>query len=114
MAPQSSPAGRLRITRRGRMVLALLVTVVTVTIVALSILTGVPSALASGASAAKAVEFTTVVVVPGDSLWSIASRVAPEADPRDVIADMKRLNRLHSSDVLVGQELAIPLKYSDS
>jgi LysM repeat protein len=52
-----------------------------------------------------------VTVQSGDSLWSVASRLAPKADPRDVIADLVNLNGLSSAVVTPGQQLAIPAQY---
>lgn len=80
-------------------------------IIAVVALFGASQAQASTESA-DPVAFEYVVAEPGDSLWSLASRVAPESDPRDVIYDMKRLNQLEQSDLVIGQELAIPLKYT--
>ena len=51
--------------------------------------------------------------MPGDTLWSIAEGIAPEADPRDVIGDITRLNLLRGGELQIGQELAIPAQYSE-
>lgn len=56
--------------------------------------------------------FETVTVGHGDTLWGIAQTIAPDQDPRDVIAELKKLNALTISTVNPGQQLAIPLKYS--
>lgn len=103
---------KLRITRRGRVVLGLIIAICVATVVAIGVFSGGSYALASAHTQNETVEFTYVAAMPGDSLWSLATRLAPEADPRDVIADIKRLNQIESSELLVGQELAIPLKYS--
>jgi LysM repeat protein len=58
------------------------------------------------------VSFQYVTVESGDSLWSVAERVAPNADPRDVIADIVSLNGLDSAVVSPGQQLAVPAKYA--
>ena len=70
------------------------------------------SAMASGEQTATAT-FATVTVMPGDTLWSIAEGIAPEADPRDVIGDITRLNLLRGGELQIGQELAIPAQYSE-
>ena len=70
------------------------------------------SAIASGADA-PAVSVETVTVMPGDTLWSIASSIAPEADPRDVIGEISRMNLLRGGELQVGQELALPARYTD-
>ena len=56
--------------------------------------------------------FHYVTVQSGDSLWSVAERIAPNADPRDVIADVVSLNGLESAVVSPGQQLAVPTKYA--
>jgi Tfp pilus assembly protein FimV len=50
----------------------------------------------------------TYVVVSGDTLWSIAQRVAPGQDPRPVVDGMIEANGLHSG-LQAGQELLIPV-----
>ena len=56
--------------------------------------------------------FSYVSVAPGQSLWQVAETLAPEADPREVIADIMALNQLASSAVEPGQKLAIPTAYA--
>ena len=48
-------------------------------------------------------------VLPGDSLWTIAEEIAPEADVRGLIAEIRDLNDLESSLILPGQELVVPV-----
>ena len=48
------------------------------------------------------------VVEPGDTLWSIARRVAPGRDPRPVVDAMVEANHLHSG-LQAGQELSVPI-----
>jgi LysM repeat protein len=48
-----------------------------------------------------------VVVVPGDTLWSIAERVAPGRDPRAVVDQLRRINGLPSGEVAAGQRLLL-------
>ena len=47
-------------------------------------------------------------VLPGETLWGIATELAPGADPRDTIASILEFNALQSSAVHAGQDLAIP------
>ena len=49
---------------------------------------------------------TTVVVQPGDSLWSIAQRVEPGHDPRAVVDALART--LGSSQLYAGETVAVP------
>lgn len=100
---------RLRLTRRGRVVLSALVALPLVIGALVFALNG-GGALASGEQ--THVSFQYVTVESGDSLWSVAERVAPNADPRDVIADIVSLNGLESAVVSPGQQLAVPSKYA--
>jgi LysM repeat protein len=50
----------------------------------------------------------TVVVGPGQSLWSIAVKEFPNSDPRDVVGEIKSINHLSSAEVVVGQRLRLP------
>jgi hypothetical protein len=50
----------------------------------------------------------TVTVQPGESLWQVAVRVAPGADPRLVIDELVRANHLPSATVVAGQQLVVP------
>jgi Tfp pilus assembly protein FimV len=105
------PATRLRLTVRGRRVLAAAAALPAVIALAFAIVGG-GAALASRDSGAPAGSFTTVVVSSGDSLWSIAEEVAPAADPRDVVDAIVRLNALQGVTISAGQRLAIPEEYA--
>jgi LysM domain len=50
----------------------------------------------------------TVIVRPGDTLWSIAKRVAPGADPRAAVQRISERNGLRGSAVLAGRRLILP------
>jgi LysM repeat protein len=65
---------------------------------------------ASGRSAAPAPAGSapTLTVQPGDTLWAIASRVAPKADPRVVVQQIIDRNRLAGASVQAGQVLVLP------
>jgi LysM repeat protein len=51
---------------------------------------------------------TTVVVQPGDTLWSIASQRYPSDDVRARVEDIERANGLHSPLIEVGETLRLP------
>jgi LysM repeat protein len=69
---------------------------------------GGASASLSGSTA----DFQYVTVASGETLWQVAEQLAPSADPRDVIAEIVRLNQLTTPDLFAGQELAIPSQYA--
>jgi hypothetical protein len=99
-------AGRAHLTRRGR--LALLLVIAALLFTAFSL--GRAGSSASGDSSAPTaprVEQTTVM--PGDTLWSVAKRIAPDNDPREVVAQIRELNDLRSSELQVGQQLLLPV-----
>lgn len=106
----AAPATRLRLTRRGRRVLDFLASVPAIVALSIAIISG-GGALATSDSGAGAA-FEKVTVMPGDTLWSIAESVAPQADPRDVVDAIMRLNALPSGSLDAGETIAIPLEYS--
>ncbi len=52
---------------------------------------------------------TSVTVVAGDTLWSIAQRSVPDDDVRSVIDEISALNGLTGADIVAGQVLVVPL-----
>jgi len=108
---RSAPGTRLRLTVRGRRVLAAAAAFPAAIALTAAVIGG-SSALASGEPGLSAGSFETVIVAGGDSLWSIAQEVAPAADPRDVVAAIERLNALEGSALSAGQELSIPVEYT--
>ena len=95
--------GDLRLTRRGRLVLLLLV---------LTVLMGAVVAL-SGYSAASdargpAQPTRTVVVQEGDTLWGIAARLAGPGEVREVVHELQELNALPTPELVEGQRIAVP------
>jgi Tfp pilus assembly protein FimV len=109
-APRST---RLRLTVRGRRVLAALAAMPAVVAIGIAVISG-GSALASRDGGAPAGTFTTITVSSGESLWSIAESVAPQSDPRDVVDAIIRLNALDGVTLQAGQSLAIPVEYAPS
>lgn len=63
---------------------------------------------AGGGRSPAAAELVTVA--PGDTLWSIASRRYPAADPREKVFEIERLNRLSGPTIEVGQQLKVPAR----
>jgi nucleoid-associated protein YgaU len=50
----------------------------------------------------------SVVVQPGDTLWSIAADVAGTADVREVVDRIQELNGIRNSVLMPGQVLELP------
>jgi hypothetical protein len=51
----------------------------------------------------------SVTVRPGDTLWSIASAAAGDADPRGVVEQIRALNGLTDGPLMEGMQLRVPL-----
>jgi nucleoid-associated protein YgaU len=101
----------IRLTRRGRIVIGVLVAVAVAGVAALIWL-----AVAGRAQAAGHVRQGTpavhsmlrVVVRPGDTLWSIAANADPTADPRLIIQQIVDDNALRGTAISAGQVLWVP------
>jgi LysM repeat protein len=93
----------MRLTRRGRLIVTLLIA--GVLLVALSL---ARTATQAGSTPQRSTR-PTVVVQSGDTLWDIARKAAPGADPRATVARILELNDLDSaSSVRAGQQLTLP------
>ena len=64
--------------------------------------------LALAAHGGAAPGYTTVVVEPGDTLWSIASERYPADDVRVRVDDIEQANGLQGPTIKVGQTLRLP------
>jgi len=51
----------------------------------------------------------TYVVQAGDTLWAIATRAQPGADPRPIIQQIQQINGVDPGSLAPGQSLAIPV-----
>jgi len=94
-----------RITRRGRVVL--LMALVTLLLAAFSLGRVGTEAAPTGGTATPTPHAQTVVQ-PGETLWSVAKRVAPGHDPRQVIDRIADLNDLAGDRIWAGQLLLLP------
>ena len=105
--PRDTPVAPLRLTRRGRVVVALAAALL-VTMVSL-FLAGVAQATNDGPSPRAAREnLVQVIVRPGQSLWSVAESADPDQDTRAVIQQIIDLNSLNDETVFAGQQLWVP------
>jgi LysM repeat protein len=99
----SAVVSPVRLTRRGRIVV---------------VLGFLAALLAGGATLGHApsqasgrthpVQPRTITVQAGDTLWTVAERIAPQVDPRLVVAQIQRLNHLHTPQLLAGTQLVVP------
>jgi nucleoid-associated protein YgaU len=96
-------AAPVRLTRRGRLVvLAMLLGL----LLATAAVAMAPATATSDRGDNLVAE--RVTVQPGDTLWAIAERVRPDADPRATIARIKDMNGLTSGAAQAGQVLLVP------
>jgi hypothetical protein len=101
----------LRLTRRGRFVFfGVPLILLAALILSLSGFLNAPAKASDSAAELSLTPTVSVTVQPGESLWAIAGSVAPDRDPRDVVADIVQLNNLDAARVLPGQTLFVPAK----
>lgn len=103
-------SARLRLTRRGRVVVGSVLAIAAAAAASVVVLTA-----AAGAQAADHAQggggyagMREVVVRPGQTLWSIAAAAEPSADPRVVVQQIMTVNSLTSTQIQVGQLLWVP------
>ena len=99
---------RLEITRRGRIVRAL----VLVLLAAAVLFAALTEVGATGALAdlARGPETVSVTVQPGDTLWEYGQTYASEgADLRDWVLDVQRANGLPSVELTAGTQIEVPV-----
>ncbi|HVB42135.1 MAG TPA: LysM peptidoglycan-binding domain-containing protein [Streptosporangiaceae bacterium] len=109
--PVRSKPAPIRLTRRGRIVVAVLVVIGAATTVSLLWL-----AVASQAQASSHVQggvpsdhsLRRVQVRAGQTLWSIAVQADPAADPRVIISEIVDDNSLADTTIQAGQVLWMP------
>ena len=90
----------LHLTRRGRTVLVLILLLTAFSL---------RQAHSDAATTRDPVRIATQTTVhQGDTLWSVAQRVAPDRDPREIVFQLRRLNGLSGATLLVGQQLLVP------
>ena len=88
--------------------------IISTTILFLLILLG-GSAIINTTYSCNKVEYKTIYITQGDTLWKIASEEQTKnsyyknKDVRDIIYDIKEINNLNVSDLKIGQELKIPI-----
>ena len=54
--------------------------------------------------------FKTITVKSGDTLWDIAKSYYKDGDVREYIYEIKKVNKLASSNINVGDRLVLPFK----
>ncbi|MDP1720092.1 MAG: LysM peptidoglycan-binding domain-containing protein [Candidatus Nanopelagicaceae bacterium] len=104
IALQHPSLPRLGLNRRGRLARFLVV-------LSLMVVLGAGFAMKAGAGNSvnrTPVSYVTVVVAPGESLWSIATDAAGSGDLRAMVDEIMSANSLSTPDVAAGQVLRVP------
>jgi LysM repeat protein len=100
------PSG-IVLNRRGR--LARTLVVLSLAIV-LGSLVSANAGAGTEAGPSKAGSFITVTVAPGETIWSLATRMTADGgDTRGLVSQILEVNSLASVDVEAGQKIRIPL-----
>jgi nucleoid-associated protein YgaU len=102
-APGHARRGRVRLTRRARRLAAVLM-------VASGVALGswLGPLLHGGGGDLRLAGVNSVVVQPGDTLWSIAGSLGGDDDVRAVVDEIQELNGLEGSALVPGQVLVLP------
>jgi nucleoid-associated protein YgaU len=107
----TGPAGPVRLTRRGRLVVAGLAALVIAAAVIVLVIAAAGSVQASSHATAPGSAYrgmTQVVVRPGQTLWSIAAAAEPSGNAWAVVQQIINANALTSVEVQAGQLLWVP------
>ncbi|MHA7141526.1 LysM peptidoglycan-binding domain-containing protein [Arthrobacter sp. Bz4] len=103
----TSGATKLRLTRRGRLLLVGLPIVLLAS--AVLMLSGFFNSPAkASAEGGEVTETVSVSVAAGETIWQLATEFAPDRDPRIVVSEIVELNSLGTSVLQAGQQLDVP------
>jgi len=93
----------MRLTRRGRLVVA-------------AALAAVPLGMYGGLATAnpttgQPTEVMIVTAAPGNTLWQYARQITPQGkDIRDTLEQIRELNALKTDSIQIGQTILLPTK----
>jgi hypothetical protein len=102
-----SPAGPVRLTRRGRIVVAAVFALI-IGLSSVVLATSAQATRSGGGAGAPGKYVAKVVVQPGQSLWAVAESSDPDADTRLVIADIEQMNSMTGDQLQPGETLWVP------
>ncbi len=75
----------------------------------LSLAVTVPVLSAATIHAAPPVRYSSVIVQPGDNVWSLAERTVPSgADVQSVVDNIVAVNHIDSTGLVPGQRIRVP------
>ena len=99
----------LRLTPRGRFV-ARLAVVASLSILLLSAYSALTGATAGSEESSQSDGYVKVSVKPGETLWSIASRIDPQGDAREIVDEIMQINNLQSPRIEAGEKIFLPTR----
>jgi nucleoid-associated protein YgaU len=102
----TNPSG-IRLNRRGR--LARTFVVLSLAVVMASLF-GFQAGAGTADSVGDPTSFIEVTVAPGDTLWSLATRMADGGDVRALVDEIASVNSLATAELQAGQKVRIPLQ----
>ena len=101
----ANPSG-FRLNRRGRLAR-------TFVVLSLAVVMASLFGFRAGANTAETVKtqtsFIEVTAAPGDTLWSLATRMADGGDVRALVDEIASVNSLATAELQAGQKVRIPL-----
>jgi hypothetical protein len=101
----ANPSG-FRLNRRGRLAR-------TFVVLSLAVVMASLFGFQAGANTAETVKtqtsFIEVTAAPGDTLWSLATRMADGGDVRALVDEIASVNSLATAELQAGQKVRIPL-----
>lgn len=102
----TNPSG-IRLNRRGR--LARTLVVLSLAVVLASVF-GFQAGAGTTNTVGAPTSFIEVTAAPGDTLWSLATRMTEAGDVRAMVDEIASVNSLTSAELLAGQKVRIPLR----
>ncbi|MCX7709643.1 MAG: LysM peptidoglycan-binding domain-containing protein [Clostridia bacterium] len=54
-------------------------------------------------------QYLSVNVKQGDTLWSLANKYGTSSDTREIVYNIKKINKLATSEIQAGSEILIPM-----
>jgi hypothetical protein len=99
----AAPAGRVRLTRRGR-----IVAVLVFLSLALAVMTAMGGWATATLSGGTSEPLRVIEVAPGETLYGIAADLAAPGEIREMVHRIQELNSLSGAQISEGQRLAVP------
>jgi len=101
----TNPSGA-RLNRRGRLARTLLVLSLAVVMASLF---GLQAGANTSETGKTQTSYIEVTAAPGDTLWSLATRMADGGDVRALVDEIASVNSLATAELQAGQKVRIPL-----